>query len=132
MANIDTQQGGVLKVQGYSGTEWTKDVFDARMGQQEAAALHFSHSKTFRLFVLPAKRWVGEVDTLYGEDARNDPARYITKRALRSEPGMATIIMDAVDKDHKPLDFRVIRADEADVAYVVPATKYWRARVEGE
>jgi hypothetical protein len=102
-----TEQKEVGRLKEFSGTQLKAEVLDGLLAQQEAAALVLGHSRTIRLYVLPAKRWVSEVDALYGAEARSVLTRHVTARAFRNEATIATIVMDAVDKNWKPLHFGV-------------------------
>jgi len=115
----------------FTGATIGARAFKQLVAEQREAVIVIGHSRSIRVYVLPAAKWQSTINEIYGVGEWLDQTRHVDIRALRDQATMARVTMDQSDEDWKPSGFLVVYADGVVNAFVVPANPYWRSKVEG-
>ena len=95
---------------------------------REPFVVQFGAAHATELIVLPAGEWADYIELVYGDGGRRLD---VDHRSLK-ESVVTDILTNQANSNMKPWTYGFINVSQTAGAYLVPASPFWRARVEGE
>jgi len=112
----------------FRGTRLPASVIDAALDQHEVIVLHVGRIRAVRVLMLPALEWS---DAVRAEYASNGHALKMSRETL-SAAGITEIVQHQVDGKWNPYTYGELVDGDRVRAYLVPANRYWTAKVESQ